>query len=75
MPQEEPQEKPEEEKEGEKKWKRVWIPRALFEEIVKLVEKHPKLGYTSATEVIREAIRDKIEELKRRAREEQGGSP
>jgi len=40
------------------------IPREVEEEIRKVIEKNPSLGYRNVVDFILEAIRDKIKEMK-----------
>jgi len=45
-------------------WTPVRIPTALFDEVKDIIQNKPEHGYTNEHEFIRDAIREKIVELK-----------
>lgn len=46
------------------KYKGISIPKEMFDEIEKVIKEHPELGYSSITDFIKEAIREKIVKIK-----------
>ena len=50
----------------EKKWTAVRLPRELKENIDRLIEVHPELGYGGLSDFVRDAVRRRIEELNER---------
>ena len=41
------------------------LPKELTEEISKIIEKHPEIGYSSVSDFCRDAIRKRIDEIKK----------
>ncbi len=48
----------------EKKWTAVRLPRELKEQIDRLIETHPELGYGGPADFVRDSVRRRMEELK-----------
>jgi len=46
-------------------YRKVSIPDSMWREIERIIKQRPELGYSSVAEFIKEAIRDKIRELKK----------
>jgi|GEM_PF-1003144 metal-responsive CopG/Arc/MetJ family transcriptional regulator len=47
------------------KYKGISIPKEMFEEVEKVIKEHPELGYSSITDFIKDAVRDKITEIRK----------
>ncbi len=47
------------------KYKGISIPREMFDEIERIIEEHPELGYSSITDFIKDAVREKITEIRK----------
>ena len=45
------------------KWKAIYIPREQFNFIDQLVKKHPYLGFADAKEFVKDAVREKFNDL------------
>lgn len=52
------------------KWTQVRIPTELFTEMTQVIEDNPEKGYINEHEFIRDAIRDKIDEVKEPTKKE-----
>jgi len=50
--------------EKEKPYQSISIPKELYQEIVKTIEEMPHLGYKSAAEFVKEAVREKLFAIK-----------
>ena len=46
-----------------KSYKGITLPQEMVEEIKKLIEEHPELGYSSVAEFVKDAIRSKLIEI------------
>ena len=44
-------------------YKGITLPEEMIEEIKKVIEAHPELGYSSVAEFVKEAIRSKLTEI------------
>ena len=44
-----------------KGYKQVSLPEEFYDDIMKFIQKHPELGYTSVAEFVKVAIREKME--------------
>ena len=47
---------------GRKDWKQVSIPREMYDEVKRLIEEHPELGYRSVSAFVAHAVRELIKE-------------
>jgi len=59
-------------------YKTVHLPKELTDEIDDFIERHPELGYSGRPELVKEAIREKLFDLRekiRRASEESPAQP
>jgi len=46
-------------------YKTISIPEEMFNEIVRVIKVRPDLGYQTVTEFIKDAIRRRLEEIKK----------
>ena len=53
-------------------WKTIQLPQELLNRVDKLVER-PELGYTSRSELVKEAVRLRVEALEAQVKEKERG--
>jgi len=53
-------------------WKTIQLPEELLNRVDKLVER-PELGYTSRSELVKEAVRLRVEALETQVKEKERG--
>ena len=58
--------------ENKRKWKTIQLPEELLQRVDDMVAA-PELGYTSRAELVKEAVRLRVEELEKILRERSGG--
>ena len=46
------------------KYKGVSLPEEMIKEVMRIIEEHPELGYSSVADFIKDAVREKILKLR-----------